>query len=704
MDSLVFFIKFFVCSALLGSLFIFLPGYFRSKRLKELFLSLASLSFFIYIAATLALQFFVRYGRPHDEIFIIQKVIAVSLIFGSLFIFLLINTRFKKGLGIIIVPFFVLAFLGMIWATLFTTLIKQETAQLIFFVMWGLLGIASFISIFGVKRGDVGQKVLYFYTFLACSLFVAAYMLFVFSSSLITAWVFILLGSVGVALGEGIDKDSQLARNPLNYFRSRLLFKVIFGFVSIIIIVFGATHIFTMELTKSNLQNNIYTNYRKAVNELALDISSFGRVDLAKINKTISSAKVGSQSNIYVVDFQGRLLAKAPSKNVVFKKNLRSWIPVKNLLNGKFGSGEFVGENGVSVVGAYRPIRSLKLGIIIEQPAAIAYKQIDRIESDSLLFVIAGMGITVLLGFIFAGTIERPLRKITQGTQAIAAGDLSYHINTRSIDELGNLAEAYNRMTDDLRETQNRLIVSEKMIALGNMAAGMAHEIRNPLVSLRTFTQLMAQKWEDQNFRDKFLTIVPREIERINRIAESLLKFGRPWQAEVKEVSINSVLEEVLLLFEPEMKKKNVNLNTKLADAPSFKGDAPQLVQAFTNIVKNAIEAVGDKGGGDLNIETEYILALKLKTRGYSINEMTWGHRIAEKPYIMVRIHDAGGGVPEGKLQNLFDPFFTSKTYGTGMGLPITLRIIEEHRGTIKVKNRPGEGTTFVIYLPQEGR
>lgn len=667
-------------------------------------MALASLSFLVYVSSTLALQFFIRYNRALSEIFIIQKVIAVSLLFASLFIFLIINTRFKKGLGIVIVPFIVLTFLGIIGTTLYTPLIKQDLIQLIFFSTWGFLGIASFFAIFGVKKGRVGAKILYFYTFLACSLFVAAYVILVTSSNIIIAWGLILLGSVGVALGEGIDPESQLALNPLNYFRSRLLFKIIFGFVLIIILVSGATHIFTMELTKTNLKNNLFSNYRRTVNELALNISMIGSVDLKKINIVISSVDVGSQSSVYVVDSKGRLLAKAPSGKMVFKKELNNWEPVKDIIKGKFGSGEFVGENNLSVAGAYRPIKSLGLGIIIEQPTSVAYQQIDRIEADSLLFVIAGMGITVLLGFIFAGTIERPLRKITQGTQAIAAGDLSYQIKTGSIDELGNLSRAYNRMTDELRETQNRLIVSEKMIALGNMAAGMAHEIRNPLVSLRTFTQLMAQKWEDQDFRDKFLTIVPREIERINRIAESLLKFGRPWQAEIKDVNINSVLEEVLLLFEPEMKNKNVNLSTKLADAPPFKGDAPQLVQAFTNILKNAIEAVGDRGGGDLNVETEYILALKLKNRGYSINEMTWGHRIAEKPYIMVRIHDSGGGVPEGRLQNLFDPFFTSKSYGTGMGLPITLRIIEEHHGTIKVKNRPGQGATFVIYIPQEGR
>ena len=157
-----------------------------------------------------------------------------------------------------------------------------------------------------------------------------------------------------------------------------------------------------------------------------------------------------------------------------------------------------------------------------------------------------------------------------------------------------------------------------------------------------------------------------------------------------------------MLLFEPEMKKQDIALNTKFADVPPFKGDAPQLVQAFTNIVKNAIEAVGEKGGGDLFVETEYILALKLKKQHFSPNEMTWGHKIEEKPYVMVKVVDKGGGIPPGRLRNLFDPFYTSKSYGTGMGLPITLRIIEEHHGTIKVKNRPEEGTTFVVYLPQE--
>ena len=119
----------------------------------------------------------------------------------------------------------------------------------------------------------------------------------------------------------------------------------------------------------------------------------------------------------------------------------------------------------------------------------------------------------------------------------------------------------------------------------------LAHEIKNPLVSIRTFTQILQQKWDDQEFRNKFSSIIPHEIERINRIAESLLKFVRPMKPELAKLEVNLLLDEVLLIFESECKKYNIRVAKKLAELPEITGDAGQLQQVFVNMIKNAIEA-----------------------------------------------------------------------------------------------------------------
>ncbi|MDD4179143.1 MAG: ATP-binding protein [Candidatus Margulisbacteria bacterium] len=277
-----------------------------------------------------------------------------------------------------------------------------------------------------------------------------------------------------------------------------------------------------------------------------------------------------------------------------------------------------------------------------------------------------------------------------------------------SSDEIGKLANAFNKMTKDLRDSQEKLILSEKLASLGTMAAGMAHEIKNPLVSLRTFTQLLEQKWDDKEFREKFSTIIPHEIERINRIAESLLKFGRPMKPELTKVDINALLEEVLLLFESECKKYNVSVTKKLAELPEISGDPGQLSQTFVNIVKNAIESMQEKGG-ELIVKTdigEVIKLGKIQDRKGIIkgDEVVWGEQeemLKPIPVVFIEITDTGEGIAEENLKSLFDPFFTTKMTGTGMGLPITLRIIEEHKGSVKVRSKRGKGTTFIITLPQ---
>lgn len=721
----------FVLGVLFSILHFFLLNYFRAKKTRDLTMFFVFLNFFIFMVATLFSQFLIKYHNTGHGLALAQRMILVSLLLGGFFLLLFINSRSKiRGdKGVVFFLFLVFSvLLGMMSVSPITVFVRQEAAlepnvvvhylnfpflpleivRLFWFSLWGLLGLISFINIFPLPREKAGQKILYFYVALSCLLFVIAYVLMQMyikeasAPAFLFSWVFILLGSVGVALGEGIDPESDLALNPLNYFRTRLLFKVLFGFVFLIILLFGTTYLLTVKNIDSAFMKNKLSGYGRVSFDVARDIARLDKPDPDKIYKIISNVDFGPESSIFVVGPNGRLLAKSPVLKLKFNEDLSGIFPVKEILSGKTGGREFYDKDGSLMLGFYRPIKTLRMGLVAQQPAYWAYRDVDKMETDLLLYVIAGIIITILIGFVFSSALEGPLKRLERGTQAIASGDLSYRIGEGSIDELGKLAQAYNKMTAELRETQNRLIISEKMIALGNMAAGMAHEIRNPLVSLRTFTQLLGQRWEDPDFRSKFSAIVPREIERINRIAESLLKFGRPWQADVKETKISSVLEEVLLLFEPEMKKKNIALQTKFADVPSFQGDAPQLVQAFTNIVKNAIEAMGEKGGGELYIETEYIMALKLKKQHFSPNEMTWGHKIEEKPYIMVKVIDNGGGVREGRLRNLFDPFYTSKVYGTGMGLPITLRIIEEHHGAIKVKNRPDEGTTFVVYLPQE--
>lgn len=199
-----------------------------------------------------------------------------------------------------------------------------------------------------------------------------------------------------------------------------------------------------------------------------------------------------------------------------------------------------------------------------------------------------------------------------------------------------------------------------------------------------------------RNFRKKFSTVVPQEIDKINKIAESLLRFGRPHKPEPTAINMNEILEEILALFDNEARKHNVRVTTKLAELPKVTADAGQLSQAFVNIILNAIQAMPN--GGELTVKTDFGEIIKLSPSGSEADE----EEAKPVPVVFVEITDTGVGIAEENLKKIFDPFFTTKEVGgTGMGLPITLRIIEDHHGTIRVKSQAGKGTTFLVTLPQ---
>lgn len=219
------------------------------------------------------------------------------------------------------------------------------------------------------------------------------------------------------------------------------------------------------------------------------------------------------------------------------------------------------------------------------------------------------------------------------------------------------------------------LLQADKLAALGTIAAGMAHEIKNPLASIKGLTQVLPENLEDPEFIQKFLEIVPRQIDRINRIVEDLLTFGRPQELIITELKVSEVIEEVLRLVENQCQKAGIEVIKEFRSQVPIRGDKGKLSQAFLNIILNAIQAM--PRGGKLWV----------------------GCREFKEGEVEVEISDSGLGIPEDKISRIFDPFFTTKEKGSGMGLAVTYRIIKEHGGRIEVESEPGAGTTFKIYL-----
>ena len=230
----------------------------------------------------------------------------------------------------------------------------------------------------------------------------------------------------------------------------------------------------------------------------------------------------------------------------------------------------------------------------------------------------------------------------------------------------------------EIKALEGRLRQADRLAALGTVSAGLAHEIKNPLSAIKTFVQLLPKKSQTSTFMEKFNITVPREIDRINQLVEDLLELTRSRKRPWTPLNINPLILQVIELHGEEMKRKEIVFRNHLDQTlPSIEGDPDSLYRAFSNIVINSIQAMPN--GGSLTV-------------------------ISEKDPVsfMVKIifKDTGIGMDEKTTRNLFNPFFTTKDKGVGLGMALTHKIIEDHRGTIEVMSEQGKGSSFILRLP----
>ncbi|MDH4196061.1 MAG: cache domain-containing protein [Candidatus Aminicenantes bacterium] len=358
---------------------------------------------------------------------------------------------------------------------------------------------------------------------------------------------------------------------------------------------------------------------------------------------------------------------------------------------------------------AYEPIHNINGRIIgILYVGMLEKPYFDTADRVMLTFIgIAVLCIVFLLAILNFSTIRiiRPLEKMVTATKEIAAGDLSHRVEIESRDELGTLAESFNQMisqlkkaneelvmwaktlekkvqerTQELKDIQDHLLQAEKLASLGKLAAGIAHEINNPLGGVLIYAHLILEDLQEGSPHYRNLGKIVKETERCRNIVKGLLEFARPKEPEMILTDVNEVLETSVSLLERQALFQNITI--KKVYAPHLArivADGAQLQQVFMNIILNGAEAM--EGNGLLTLKT-YL----------------------DEPggYLAVEISDTGRGIGDEDIKRLFEPFFTTKEAGkgTGLGLAISYGIIQKHSGSIDVESRVGEGTLFRIKLP----
>ncbi|HWY40423.1 MAG TPA: ATP-binding protein [Chthoniobacterales bacterium] len=283
---------------------------------------------------------------------------------------------------------------------------------------------------------------------------------------------------------------------------------------------------------------------------------------------------------------------------------------------------------------------------------------------------------------------------VSDGDVSIRASTSIFHGQDRQV--LGALMVLTDVTAIKRLELQIRR--SDRLASLGTLSAGMAHEIKNPLVSLKTFAQLLPERYQDSDFRDTFSNLIGHEIDRIDSLVNQLLRFARPAKPILKPLHAHEVLEKALTLVGHRLYQKDIKLERLWqADVDTIRGDADQLEQVFLNFFLNAMDAM--KTQGELSVTTE-IRADEhwVNPRAYANGESNGNGQAPEA--LLISIRDTGEGIKAEDIPHVFDPFFTTKDYGTGLGLSVVHGIIQEHGGQIEVESELQKGTVFHILLP----
>jgi signal transduction histidine kinase len=289
------------------------------------------------------------------------------------------------------------------------------------------------------------------------------------------------------------------------------------------------------------------------------------------------------------------------------------------------------------------------------------------------------------LGYTVADFIAKPIMTFTRGVLAVAGGNLNQKINIDSTDELAELSKAFNHMTAKLRELrqiEEELRRKDRLAALGELSAGVAHEIRNPLGIIKSSAQVLAKNPAEKERVKELTGFIIEEVERLNRVITNFLDFARPRAMNKENVSVAAALDKSLRLCENRLKKANISVKKDFStDNNTVFADGELLRQAFLNLFINAAEAM--PGGGTLTISAR---------RRESDKE--------GKDFMEVIVSDTGFGIPEEVRSKIFNPFFSTKENGSGLGLSIVHKIIESHNGEITLRTSPEKGTAFIISLP----
>ena len=360
-------------------------------------------------------------------------------------------------------------------------------------------------------------------------------------------------------------------------------------------------------------------------------------------------------------------------------------IPVETPLKGMpLGTtARYRDRQGVRVVGKAARIPEFSWIYLTEQPDAHALGALRRLRQASIYLALVFALLVVGAAWFVSGGIVAPVRRLVDATRRLGAGDLEARVDPVTPDEIGVLSAAFNEMAAELAQSasevqglhQREIERAGQLASVGELASGIAHEIKNPLVGASSGLDLLDQKLDQNLPTDDLRKQIRSELGRMDRAVRDLLSFARPREPRVGWVAPGLLVDRVVGLVRPQAEAAGVRVEEAATTTlERIRVDPELLTQALVNLAMNGIQAMNP--GGVLTITTE-----------------------KRDDEILIRVSDTGKGIPAAEIEEVFRPFFTAKHRGTGLGLAITRTIVERHGGRLEVESTPGVGSCFTLFL-----
>ncbi len=414
--------------------------------------------------------------------------------------------------------------------------------------------------------------------------------------------------------------------------------------------------------------------------------SLVGFVGPSFLNDIVMEYK-GDLNTVFLVDNKGYVFAH-PDEDLI-GQSLTGHPVVRDIDSGReTGSGQFKTQDGEEIIANYGPIPGTNLYIVVTTPEKEAFVAARALLITVLTFGIGFLIIGSVLSFALASRITKPLNELKDVANQIGSGDFNAEVNVKSNDEVGELAEIVDTMRKSLLERDEKiehskmaLVQSEKMSAFGQLSAGIAHEVKNPLAGILGHAQLGKSKSKDPDVT-KHLEMIERETRRTKEIIENLMKFARAEKPDLTATDLHETVSRAVELVDHQLSLQGIKIVRDFHPVTQVNANSNQIQQVLLNLMMNAGHAMENS---------------KNKTLTVSVED--------KNDFVQIRIKDSGQGMTPEVQKRVFEPFFTTKPAGkgTGLGLSVSIGIVQDHKGKIYVESQVGEGTTFFIDIPKMG-